>query len=105
MAVNQLISTNLAAIATFENERRKDRQRRGIQAAKKNGKYFGRKTVINETLIRKVKYFKEVKELSIINISKLTGVSCPTIYKILKQSLGYKSNRLIKSTTLELDNN
>ena len=40
MAVNQLISTNLAAIATFENERRKDRQRQGIQAAKKNGKYF-----------------------------------------------------------------
>ena len=27
MAVNKLISTNLAAIATFENERRKDRQR------------------------------------------------------------------------------
>jgi len=27
MAVNQLISTNLAAIATFENERRKERQR------------------------------------------------------------------------------
>ena len=30
MAVNQLISTNLAAIATFENERRKERQRQGI---------------------------------------------------------------------------
>jgi DNA invertase Pin-like site-specific DNA recombinase len=31
MAVNQLISTNLAAIATFENERRKERQRQGIK--------------------------------------------------------------------------
>ena len=40
MAVNQLISTNLAAIATFENERRRERQRQGIQAAKKNGKYL-----------------------------------------------------------------
>lgn len=30
MAVNKLISTNLAAIATFENERRKERQRQGI---------------------------------------------------------------------------
>ena len=30
MAVNQLISTNLAGIATFENERRKERQRQGI---------------------------------------------------------------------------
>ena len=27
VAVNRLIATNLAAIATFENERRKDRQR------------------------------------------------------------------------------
>ena len=43
VAVNRLIATNLAAIATFENERRKDRQHQGIQAAKKNGKYFGRK--------------------------------------------------------------
>ena len=50
MAVNQLISTNLAAIATFENERRKERQRQGIQAAKKNGKYLGRKTVITKKL-------------------------------------------------------
>ena len=38
MAVNKLIATNLAAIATFENERRKERQRQGIQAAKKNWK-------------------------------------------------------------------
>jgi DNA invertase Pin-like site-specific DNA recombinase len=30
MAVNKLIATNLAAIATFENERRKERQRQGI---------------------------------------------------------------------------
>ena len=27
MAINKLIATNLAAIATFENERRKERQR------------------------------------------------------------------------------
>ena len=29
-------------------------------------------------------------------VSKLTGVSCPTIYKVLKEHLGYVSNRLIK---------
>lgn len=54
MAVNKLISTNLAAIATFENERRKDLQRQGIQAAKKNGKYLGRKTVIDKKLISSI---------------------------------------------------
>jgi DNA invertase Pin-like site-specific DNA recombinase len=46
MAVNKLIATNLAAIGTFEYERRRERQRQGIQAAKKAGKYLGRKTVI-----------------------------------------------------------
>ncbi|QXE46226.1 transposon Tn3 resolvase (plastid) [Nitzschia inconspicua] len=48
MAVNRLIATTLAAIATFENERRKERQKQGIEAAKKNGKYLGRKTVIDK---------------------------------------------------------
>ena len=61
MAVNQLISTNLAAIATFENERRKERQRQGIQAAKKNGKYLGRRTVIDKKLISQVQDLKEIK--------------------------------------------
>jgi DNA invertase Pin-like site-specific DNA recombinase len=51
MAVNKLIATNLAAIATFENERRKERQRQRIEAAKKSGKYLGRKTVITKKLI------------------------------------------------------
>lgn len=87
----------LSTIAEFESKRRRERQKQGILSAKKKGKYQGRKTVINETLIKKIKYFKEVKKLSVIDISKLTGVSCPTIYKVLKQNLGYISNRLVKS--------
>ena len=82
MAVNQLIATNLAAIATFENERRKERQRQGIQAAKKNGKYLGRKTVIDKKLIDQVKYLKETKHLSITQVAKITGRARSTIYKI-----------------------
>ena len=61
MSVNKLIATNLAAIATFENERRKERQRQGIQAAKKAGKYQGRKTVITKKLIAEVQDLKEKK--------------------------------------------
>ena len=83
MAVNQLIATNLAAIATFENERRKERQRQGIQAAKKNGKYLGRKTVIDKKLIDQVQYLKETKNLSITEITKITGRARTTIYKVL----------------------
>ena len=98
MAVNQLISTNLAAIATFENERRKERQRQGIQAAKKNGKYLGRRTVIDKKLISQVQDLKETKNLSITEIAKLTGRGRTTIYKVLKEELNYVPyNRLVKN--------
>ena len=99
VAVNRLIATNLAAIATFENERRKDRQRQGIQAAKKNGKYFGRKTVIDKKLISQVQDLKENKNLSITEIAKITGRARNTIYKVLKEKLNYiPYNRLVKAT-------
>lgn len=99
IAVNKLIATNLAAIATFENERRKDRQRQGIQAAQKAGKYAGRKTVITKKLISQVQELKETKNLSITQIAKITGRARTTIYKILKQELNsIPYNRLVKAT-------
>lgn len=105
MAVNQLISTNLAAIATFENERRKDRQRKGIQAAKKNGKYLGRKTVIDKKLISQVQNLKETKNLSITEIAKITGRGRTTIYKVLKEELNFiPYNRLVKNVNQEAVN-
>jgi DNA invertase Pin-like site-specific DNA recombinase len=99
MAVNKLISTNLAAIATFENERRKERQRQGISAAKKAGKYAGRKTVITKKLIDQVQDLKETENLSITQIAKITGKGRNTIYKVLKEQLNYVPyNRLVKAT-------
>ena len=80
----------------FEDRRRKNLQQQGIREAKKNGRYKGRKTIITKTLIQKVKYLKENKNLSVTEISKLTKVSSPTIYKILKKHLGYISNQLVK---------
>ena len=96
LATNKLMATTLSAMAEFENNRRKERQKQGIRAAQKKGKYQGRKTVINQTLIQKVKHLKESKNLSVTDISKLTAVSSPTIYKVLKEHLGYVSNRLVK---------
>ena len=97
MAVNKLIATNLAAIATFEHERRKERQRQGIEAARKAGKYLGRKTVIDKNLIDQVKDLKENKKLTITQIAKLTGRGRNTIYKVLKEKLNYiPYNRLVK---------
>ena len=81
-------------IATFENER----QRQGILAAKKAGKYAGRKTVITKKLIAEVQDLKEKKNLSITQIVKITGRGRNTIYKILKEELNYiPYNRLVKN--------
>jgi DNA invertase Pin-like site-specific DNA recombinase len=104
MAVNKLIATNLAAIATFENERRKERQRQGIQAAKKNGIYIGRRTVIDKKLIDQVQDLKENKNLSITQIAKITGRARTTIYKVLKEKLNYiPYNRLVKNKSEQTD--
>lgn len=97
-AVNKLIATNLAAIATFENERRKERQRQGIKAARKAGKYLGRRTVIDKKLISQVQDLKENKNLSITEIAKVTGRGRTTIYKVLKEELNYiPYNRLVRA--------
>jgi len=102
MAANKLIATTLAAIGTFENERRRERQREGILAAKKAGKYLGRKTVIDKKLIAQVQELKETKNLSITQIAKVTGRGRSTIYKILKQELKYiPYNRLVKQEKSE----
>jgi len=96
LATNKLIATTLSGIAEFENNRRKERQKQGIRAAQKEGKYKGRKTLINQSLITKVKYLKENSNLSVTEISRVIGISRPTIYKVLKEHLGYVSNRLVK---------
>ena len=72
LATNKLIATSLSTMATFENDRRKERQRQGILAGKKADKYKGRKTVINKVLIAKVKNLKENFNLSVTQIAKLT---------------------------------
>ena len=75
-----------------------------MQAAKKNWKYFGRKTVIDKKLISQVQDLKENKNLSITEISKITGRARNTIYKILKQELNYiPYNRLVKATKGEIN--
>ena len=69
------MATTLSAMAEFENNRRKERQKQGIRAAQQQGKYTGRKTIINQTLIQKVKNLKENKNLSVTEIAKVLGIS------------------------------
>ena len=96
LSINKLISITLSSIAEFETNRRKERQMEGISVAQKAGKYRGRKTVIDEKLIAEVKDLKQKKMLSVTQIVKITGRSRNTIYKVLKDHLGYVSNRLVQ---------
>ena len=50
----------------------------------------GRKTIIDQKLISQIKELKE-KGISINKISIKIGVSRSTIYKVLKNHLGYQS--------------
>ena len=92
---SQLISTALAVIAEFETARRKERQRQGIEAAKEKKKYTGRKSVITKDLIKIVEKYKDLG-VSVTEIARITGKSLSTIYKVLKEHLGYISNQLVK---------
>ena len=47
-------------------------------------------------MIQKVKNLKEKRNLSVSEISRIVGISRPTIYKVLKEHLGYVSNRLVQ---------
>jgi DNA invertase Pin-like site-specific DNA recombinase len=96
LAVNRFIATTLSALATFETERRKERQRQGIEAAKKLGRYKGRKSVITKKLVQEVADLYDKKQLNVRQIAKVLGISPGTVYKVLKQELGYVSNRLYK---------
>ena len=93
---SQLISTTLAAITEFETARRKERQRQGIEAANEKNKYTGRKSVINKDRIKTVEKYKDLG-VSVTEIARITGKSRSTIYKVLKEKLGYISNRLVKN--------
>jgi len=98
LVINKLIATTLSGIAEFENNRRKKHQKQGIRATQKEEKYASRKTLITKTLINKVKDLKENSNSSVTEISRVIGLSRPTIYKVLKEHLGYVSNRLVKTT-------
>lgn len=73
----------LAVFAEFELNIRKERQLEGIAAAKKAGKYKGRKPISDEVKIKAQQLYE--RKLSITEISKELKLSRTTIYKLLEQ--------------------
>jgi len=79
----KLMLTMLAAIATFEREIMLERQREGIQAAKSQGKYKGRKPVTIERLLNVQELIKE--GLSVNKATQEVDIAKGTYYKAIKE--------------------
>lgn len=82
-ALNKLMFQMLGAFAEFERNLIKERQREGIEQAKKRGAYKGRKPIDNEL-------FKKTLELvhngmKTTEAIKETGIKPATYYRYLKQ--------------------
>ena len=63
---------------------------------KVKNKYTGRKSIIIKDLIKTIEKYKDLK-VSVTEIARIAGKSRNTIYKVLKEELGYISNRLVKN--------
>jgi len=72
----------LAVFAEFELNIRKERQLEGIIAAKKNGKYKGRKPISKEKKRQIIELHDA--QTSVSDIARIAGVSRNTVYKTLR---------------------
>ncbi len=72
----------LAVFAEFELNIRKERQLEGIIAAKKNGKYKGRKPISKEKKLKIIELHDTHNSIS--DTARIAGVSRNTVYKTLR---------------------
>ena len=77
-----LLFTMLGAIATFENDLRKDRQMQGIALAKRKGIKFGRKNSLNEDQIVELRA-KRIQGIKILDLMSEYKVSKASVYRVL----------------------
>lgn len=77
-----LLFTMLGAIATFENDLRKDRQLQGIALAKRKGIKFGRKKSLTDAQIQEMR-LKRAEGLNVVALMKEYRLSRASIYRAL----------------------
>jgi len=77
-SVGRMIGSVLFSVAQMENETRRERQRHGIEVAKKKGVYKGRKTGTTKLKMTRVQELRD-KGLSVREISDYLGISKSTV--------------------------
>lgn len=73
----------MGAFAQFEREMIRERQREGIEAAKRAGKHVGRPSALSSTQIEKI-HAQHKGGMAVAALAKEYGVSRQTIYTLLK---------------------
>ena len=86
-AVGKLMLTMLSAIYEFERVNLLERQREGIQIAKEQNKYKGRKEIqIEEDTFNKLLERYKTREINKSQMAKELNISRPTLDKLLKEN-------------------
>jgi DNA invertase Pin-like site-specific DNA recombinase len=83
-STGMLLFTMLGAIATFENDLRRDRQSQGVEHAIRRGVKFGRKCVLTDEQLMSMKS-RRLSGDSIQNLMNQFKVSRATVYRCLSQ--------------------
>ena len=81
-ATGMLLFTMRGAIATFENDLRKDRQQQGIALAKRKGIKFGRKHSLSNHQILEIR-LKRTSGVKIVDLMNEFNVSKASVYRVL----------------------
>ena len=97
-SMNLLLCTLLSAIAEFETSRIAIRQKEGIQKAKELGVYTGRKTIITDKFISRVRELKEAN-MTVTDMALVLKCSRTTVYKVLRLHLGYSNPNALRKVT------
>ena len=83
----KLMLTMIGAINEFERTNMLERQKEGVEIAKRNGKYKGgKKKEIDMELFNDLLEQFQRKEISKIKFAEMLGVSRPTLDKLLKDN-------------------
>jgi len=86
-ATGKLMFTMIAAINEFERQNLLERQREGIEIAKKQGKFKGRKEVNIKDFDKHYKRYLN-REVNKVQLAKELNISRPTLDKLLKEQKG-----------------
>ena len=77
-----LLFTMLGAIATFENDLRKDRQMQGIELAKRKGTKFGRRFLLTTEQVNELRQ-KRLEGVKIVDLMQEFKLSKASVYRVL----------------------